>query len=72
MREENVETTRAESIVEVSVNSALGRRALGIMNMRQALDLPDLPNFTYTHPDPVKAAEGVVVSRRELERFRLC
>jgi hypothetical protein len=72
MREENVETTRAVSIVEVSVNSALGRRALGIMNMRQALDLPDLPSLSYTHPDPVKAAEGVVVSRRELERFRLC
>ena len=64
-----METTRAESIVEVSINSAFGRRAVGIMNMRQALDLPDLPSFTYTHPDPAMAAEGVVVSRKELERF---
>ena len=67
-----METTRAESIVEVSINGALGRRALGIMSMRQALDLPDLPNITYTHPDPAKAAEGVVVSRKELERFWPC
>jgi hypothetical protein len=42
------------------------------MNMRQALELPDLPSLTYTHPDPRKAAAGVVVSRRELERFLTC
>ncbi|WFU09024.1 hypothetical protein QA646_17360 [Rhizobium sp. CB3090] len=64
-----MEITRPESIVEVSVDSATGRRALGIMNMRQALDLPDLPSFTYTHPDPQKAAAGIVVSREELKRF---
>jgi len=62
-------TTKPESIIEVSVDSATGRRALGIMNMRQALDLPDLPSFTYTHPDPQKAAAGIVVSREELKRF---
>lgn len=65
-------TTRPESIVEVSVDSACGRRALGIMSMRQALDLPDLPSFTYTHPDPLKAAEGIVLSREELKSFLTC
>lgn len=64
-----METTSIKSIVEVSINSAFGRRAVGIMSMRQALDLPDWPSLTYTHPDPAKAAEGIVVSRRELERF---
>lgn len=66
-----METTRAESIVEVSINRALERRALGIMNLRQALDLPDMPHLSYSHPDPEKAAEGIVVTRRELERFML-
>lgn len=65
-------TTRPESIIEVSVDSASGRRALGIMSMRQALDLPDLLRFTYTHPDPLKAAEGVVISREELQTFLTC
>ncbi|SCB46729.1 hypothetical protein [Rhizobium lusitanum] len=65
-------TTRPESIIEVSVDSASGRRALGIMSMRQALNLPDLLRFTYTHPDPSKAAAGVVVSREELQTFLTC
>jgi hypothetical protein len=65
-------TTRPESIIEVSFDSANGRRALGIMSMRQALDLPDLPSFTYTHPDPQKAAAGIVLSRQELQRFMTC
>ncbi|MFJ6328334.1 MULTISPECIES: hypothetical protein [unclassified Rhizobium] len=64
--------TRPESIVEVSVDSANGRRALGIMSMRQALDLPDLTRFTYTHPDPQKAAEGIVLNREELRAFLTC
>ncbi|MFT4180596.1 MAG: hypothetical protein QM636_01630 [Rhizobium sp.] len=64
--------TRPESIIEVSIDSATGRRALGIMSMRQALDLPDLVNFTYTHPDPRKAAAGIVVSREELKSFLTC
>jgi hypothetical protein len=59
-----------ETIVEVSVNTAAGsRRAVGIMSMKQALDLPDIPNLSYTHPDPAKAAAGIEVSRKDLERF---
>ena len=71
-REETMHTTRPESIIEVSFDSASGRRALGIMSMRQALDLPDLPSFTYTHPDPQKAAAGIVLNRQELQRFLTC
>ncbi|WP_037155310.1 hypothetical protein [Rhizobium freirei] len=67
-----MDMTRPESIIEVSVDSANGRRALGIMSMRQALDLPDLPRLTYTHPDPLKAAEGIVLSREELRTFLTC
>lgn len=63
---------KGHCIIEVSVDSASGRRAVGIMNMRQALDLPEMPSLSYTHPDPVKAASGVVVSRRELAEFMAC
>ncbi|MBW9118363.1 hypothetical protein JNB88_32700 [Rhizobium cauense] len=61
-----METQRTHFIVEVSVDGASGRKAVGIMNMRQALELPELPFLSYTHPDPVKAAAGVVISRQEL------
>lgn len=66
-----METANPESIVEVSVSGALGRRAVGIMNMRQALELPDMPCLSYTHPDPRKAAAGILVSRQELKGFML-
>ena len=55
-----MENKRANCIIEVSVDSANGRYAVGIMNMRQALDLPEMPSLSYTHPDPVKAAAGIV------------
>ncbi|NLS05641.1 hypothetical protein HGP14_20040 [Rhizobium sp. P32RR-XVIII] len=67
-----MENKRAHCIVEVSLESANGRRAVGIMNMRQALELPEMPCLSYTHPDPVKAAAGVVVNRQELAGFLAC
>ncbi|MGO4568218.1 hypothetical protein AB4Z52_24955 [Rhizobium sp. 2YAF20] len=62
---------RPECIVEVSVNRAGVNRAVGIMSMRQALELPDIPDLSYTHPDPIKAAAGVALSRQELASFFL-
>lgn len=62
-----METARLESIVEVSVVKAGVSRAVGIMSMRQALDLPDIPDLIYSHPDPAKAAAGIEVNRRDLE-----
>lgn len=59
--------TRPETIVEVSVIIAGVSRAVGIMSMRQALDLPDIPNLSYSHPDPAMAAAGVEVTRQDLE-----
>jgi hypothetical protein len=56
-------------IVEVSVDGAQGRLAVGIMNMQQALDLPDMPTVSYTHPDPAKAAAGIRLNRQELAGF---
>jgi hypothetical protein len=67
-----MENKRANCIIEVSVDGANGRHAVGIMNMRQALDLPEMPSLSYTHPDPVKAAAGIVVSRQELAGFMAC
>lgn len=55
-----------QTIVEVSVNTAGVSRAVGIMSMRQALELPDIPNLSYSHPDPAKAAAGVELSREAL------
>lgn len=67
-----MENKRANCIIEVSVDGVNGRYAVGIMNMRQALELPELPSLSYTHPDPVKAAAGIVVSRKELAGFMAC
>jgi hypothetical protein len=64
-----MENRKTNCIVEVSVNSANGRRAIGIMNMQQALDLPEMASLSYTHPDPVKAAAGITISRQELAGF---
>jgi hypothetical protein len=55
-----------QTIVEVSVNTAGVSRAVGIMSMRQALELPDIPNLSYLHPDPAMAAAGVELSREAL------
>jgi hypothetical protein len=67
-----MDSRRANCIVEVSVDSVDGRRAVGIMNTRQALELPEMPSLFYTHPDPVKAAAGVVINRQELAGFMAC
>lgn len=65
-----MDDNKSNLIVEVSVDDAKGRRAVGIMNMRQALDLPrGMARLSYSHPDPVKAAAGIVISRQELESF---
>ena len=64
-----MECKGAHFVVEVSVDGVNGRRAVGIMNTRQALELPELPSLSYTHPDPAKAAAGVVISRQELAGY---
>ncbi|EPE95172.1 hypothetical protein [Rhizobium grahamii] len=64
-----MESKQAHFIVEVSVDGVNGRKAVGIMNTRQALELPELPFLSYTHPDPAKAAAGIVISRQELAGF---
>ena len=63
---------REKLIVEVSVDGGNGRHAVGIMNMRQALDLPEMPSLSYTHPDPAKAAAGIMMNRQELAGFMAC
>jgi hypothetical protein len=61
--------SRSTCIGEVSLERDGDRRAVGIMNVRQALDLPEVSSFAYSHPDPRKAAAGIFVSRQELEQF---
>jgi len=67
-----MEMSTPESIVEVSLVTAGVSRAVGIMSMRQALNLPDIPNLSYSHPDPVKAAAGVAVNRQDLAGLLIC
>lgn len=41
---------RKPILVEVAVNDHHGRRPLGIMSAKQALELPDLPTFAFSLP----------------------
>lgn len=62
-----MKTSTQNYLVEVSVRGATGRLPLGLMNVRQALELPDVPALDYSHPNPARAAEGVILTRQELQ-----
>jgi hypothetical protein len=62
-----MEKSNQHYLVEVSVRGASGRLPLGLMNVRQALELPDVPTLDYSHPHPARAAEGVILTRQELQ-----
>jgi hypothetical protein len=62
-----MKTSNQHYLVEVSVRGAMGRLPLGLMNVRQALELPDVPSLDYSHPNPARAAEGVILTRQELQ-----
>jgi len=62
-----MKNTHQHYLVEVSLRGATGRLPLGLMNVRQALELPDVPTLDYSHPNPARAAEGVILTRQELQ-----
>jgi hypothetical protein len=57
-------------IVEVSVDGAQGRLAVGIMNMRQALELPDMPTVVlYSSGSCQGSSRCRTMNRQELAGF---
>ncbi|ASY63298.1 hypothetical protein SJ05684_c18560 [Sinorhizobium sojae CCBAU 05684] len=56
-------------IVEVSVRRDSGRKDLGIMTVRQALELPDVPSLEYSHPDLNSRSDGRFLTRDQLEDY---
>ncbi|PZM17255.1 hypothetical protein [Rhizobium tubonense] len=56
-------------LVEAIQQRADGYHAVGIMNVLQALSLPEIPGLIYSHPDASKANVGVTVSRQELREM---
>lgn len=56
-------------IVEVSLNRGTDRRDVGIMTVRQALELPDVPSLEYTHPEYNSRASGRFLTRDQLEAY---
>lgn len=56
-------------IVEVSLKRGTDRRDVGIMTVRQALELPDVPSLEYTHPDLNSQAGSRFLTRDQLEAY---
>ena len=56
-------------IVEVSLNRGTDRRDVGIMTVRQALELPDVPSLEYTHPELNSRPGGRFLTRDQLQEY---
>jgi hypothetical protein len=56
-------------IVEVSLLKGSVRRDVGIMTVRQALELPDVPSLEYTHPEHNTRANSRLLTRDQLEAY---
>lgn len=59
-------------IVEVSVKRETGRKDIGIMTVRQALELPDVPSLEYSHPELNSRSDGRFLTRDQLEAYARC
>lgn len=59
-------------IVEVSLKNGDDRRDVGIMTVRQALELPDVPSLEYTHPERNSLPGGPLINRAELQAYACC
>ncbi|URK87562.1 hypothetical protein LP421_06165 [Rhizobium sp. RCAM05350] len=55
-------------IVEVSLKRGSDRRDVGIMTVRQALELPDVPSLEYTHPGAIPAGSRFL-TRDQLQAY---
>lgn len=56
-------------IVEVSVKRGTDRRAVGIMSVRQALELPNEPLLEYTNPDRSVRGAHTFITRDQLQAY---
>ncbi|MDQ0320634.1 hypothetical protein QO002_002772 [Pararhizobium capsulatum DSM 1112] len=56
-------------IVEVSLKRGSVRRDVGIMTVRQALELPDVPSLEYTHPDQNSRPGSRLLTRDQLQAY---
>lgn len=56
-------------IVEVSLKRGGDRRDVGIMTVRQALELPDVPSLEYTHPELNSRAGSQFLTRDQLQAY---
>lgn len=56
-------------IVEVSLGQGAARRDVGIMTVRQALELPDVPSLEYTHPDHNTRQGSRLLTRDQLQAY---
>jgi hypothetical protein len=56
-------------IVEVSMKRGSDRRDVGIMTVRQALELPDVPSLEYTHPEFNSRADSQFLTRDQLQAY---
>ncbi|MBZ7921972.1 hypothetical protein AB4Z34_12900 [Ensifer sp. 2YAB10] len=59
-------------IVEVTVKREGGRRDLGIMTVRQALELPQVPSLEYSHPELNSRSDGRFLTRDQLQAYAQC
>lgn len=59
-------------IVEVSVKRDGDRRDVGIMSVRQALELPQVPSLEYSHPEFNSCSEGQFLTRDQLQAYARC
>jgi hypothetical protein len=49
-----------------------GRKDIGIMTVRQALELPEVPSLEYSHPDLNSRSDGRFLTRDQLEAYVRC
>ncbi|MBB3558727.1 hypothetical protein LVY75_22570 [Sinorhizobium sp. B11] len=61
---------KTKPLVEVAARTEEGRVPLGIMNTKQALDLPEELDVEISHPDEEAGATDNFIDRDELRRVR--
>ena len=61
---------KTKPLVEVAAKTEDGRVPLGIMNTKQALDLPDELDVEISHPDKEPGATDHFIDKEELRRVR--
>ncbi len=61
---------KTKPLVEVAARTEDGRVPLGIMNTKQALDLPEELDVEISHPDKEAGATDHFIDRNELRKIR--